>query len=104
MGMMIYRENMTLDTDIIGFDLEATGGWTPDCNGKLDFDPVIIRGSARVYNDGDYICSIVCGDCDIVSTGIIGAGSVDAAKRAVEAWMNEWAKVIRGAVEQALKK
>lgn len=102
MGTMIYRENMTLDTDIIGFDLEAAGGWTPDCNGKLDFDPSIIRGSARVYNDGDYICSIVCGDTDIVSTGIVEAGSVDAAKRAVEEWMTERAKFIRSAVEQAL--
>lgn len=101
--MLIYRENMTLDTEIIGYDLEAAGGWTPDCNGKLDFDPSIIRGSSRVYRDGDYICSIVCGEDEIISTGIIRAPSVEAAKRAVEDWMNEKAKIIRAAVERALK-
>jgi hypothetical protein len=99
---MIYRENMTLDTDIIGFNLDS--GWAPDCNGKLDYDPSIIRGLSRVYRDGDYICSIICGDTEIVTTGIVEGGTVDAAKRAVEQWMEEKAKIIRVAVDLALKK
>lgn len=102
--MMIYRKDFTLDTDIIGFDLEASGGWTPDCGGKLDFDPAFVRGSSRVYRDGDYVCSVYIGEDEIVSTGIMSAGSVDAAKAACEAWMQEKATAIRAAVVAALTK
>jgi hypothetical protein len=54
------------------------------------------------HEDGDYICSIVCGDSEIVSTGIVKGGNVQAAKQAVEIWMEEKAKIVRGAVERAL--
>lgn len=100
--MLIYRENFTLQTDIIGYDLEASNGWTPDCGGKQDYDPNVISGSSRVYPDGDYICSIHCGDDELIATGIMCAGSVEAAKKACETWMDEKAKIIRTAVETAL--
>lgn len=100
--MLIYRENFTLQTEISGYDLEAENGWTPDCGGKIDYDPDVICGSSRVYPDGDYICSVYCGKDQLLSTSVMSAGSVDAAKKACEAWMQEKAKIIRAAVEKAL--
>ena len=75
------------------------GNWTPDCNGKLDYDPGFLRFSCRVWNDGSYIASaIVGGDTDIASTGVVHAVTVKAARIAVEAWCADqatrWAAVI----------
>ena len=93
-----------MKTEIIGYDLEASRGWTPDCQGKQDFDPDFVRGDSRVYPDGDYTCSIYIGDTPILETGIRSAGSVDAAKSECERWMEEKGKIIRTAVETALHK
>lgn len=101
---MIYREDFTLQTEIVGYDLESANGWTPDCDGKQDFDPDFVRGDSRVYPDGDYACSIYIGDTPIIETGIKSAGSVDAAKAECEHWMAEKGKIIRAAVEVALTK
>lgn len=101
--MIIYRKNFTLSTDIIGFDLDLAGGWTPDCGGKLDYDPQFVSGSSRVYPDGDYVCSLSIGEDEIISTEIMSADSVAEAKRACEDWMEEKAALIRSAVVSVLK-
>jgi len=101
--MMIYREFMTFDTDIRDLDLEASNGWTPDCNGKLDYDPSIIRGSSRVWRDGDYMCTIYCGDTALARTEILKGGTVDEAKAKVEQWMDTKARIIHAAVVAALE-
>lgn len=101
--MIIYRENFTLNTDIVDLDLEASGGWTPDCQGKQDYDPEFLKGCSRVYPDGSYACSIYIGETEIVSTDILKADSVEAAKSGCERWMEEKGKIIRAAVEAALK-
>lgn len=101
--MLIYRENYTLKTNIIGFDIEATHGWTPDCSNKQDYDPNIVCGSSRVYPDGDYGCTISIGETAIIETGILSAESVDAAKAACVAWMDEKAAIVRAAVIAALQ-
>jgi len=99
---MIYRKNFTLSTEIIGFDLEASNGWTPDCQSKQDYDPVFVEGSSRVYPDGMYICSIEIGETTLLSTEVLTADSVDAAKIACQDWMELWGTRIRTAVVAAV--
>ena len=99
--MLIYRDNFTLQTSIIGYDLEASNGWTPDCGNKQDYDSDVKSGNCRVYPDGDYMCSINCGSDELLSTKILSAGSVEDAKKACEVWMDEKAKIIRAAVVDA---
>lgn len=104
MGNTVYRENFTLDTDIIDFDLETSGGWTPDCQRKQDYDPCFVRGDSRVYPNGSYICVISIGANEIIRTDVLKAGSVDEAKQRCETWMEEKATLIRSAVQAALSK
>lgn len=80
------------------------GGWTPDCNGKGDFDPGLLRLSCRVYPDGDYICSVILGeDAEIETTGIQRAASKTEAKAAVEQWAGLTAARYRDLLAAALR-
>jgi hypothetical protein len=78
-------------------------GWVPDCGGKIDFDPGLLRLSSRVYPDGSWIASVYFGaDIRIEDTGVQHAPTKEAAKRAVEAWSDDasarWARVIAAAL------
>lgn len=78
-------------------------GWVPDCGGKVDFDPGLLRLSCRVWRDGAWICSVYFGaDFEIESSGIQSAPTKAEAKRAVEAWCDEaskrWAEVVAAAL------
>lgn len=80
------------------------GNWTPDCNGKLDFDPGFMRFSCRVWNDGDYTCSLYLGD-DICleKTEILSAGTVALARQAVETWCAETARTYADIIAAAIQ-
>lgn len=100
--MFITRQNMSFETSMIDYDLEAADGWTPDCNGKWDYDPTVIGVSSRVWNDGTWSCEIYCGKDMLFETKINSAGSVEEAKAAVEKWCADRAAAIRLAVTSAL--
>lgn len=69
------------------------GNWIPDCGGKLDYDPIILRFSCRVWPDGNYTCSTIFGDDFTLSeTGIWKAPSIAEARAKVEGWCREQAK------------
>lgn len=77
-------------------------GWTPDCNGKWDFDPSIVRLSSRVYPDGMHISSVIVGgDTYVIEGEIMRAGSVAEAQATVEKWSAEQADKIIAAVKAA---
>lgn len=78
-----------LTTEIIDYDLEASNGWTPDCNNKQDYDPIFVTGDSRVYPDGDYICRLSIGETELIVTPILSADTPAEAKVACEQWMEQ---------------
>lgn len=97
--MFVYETKFLFDVQ----DETQADGWTSDCGGEQDFNPTIIRLSSCVYPDGDWIASVyVGGDTQLCDTGIMKAGNVRDAKRAVEDWSNEKADAIIAAVKAAL--
>lgn len=120
MSEIFFKDNMRFDTDIRGYDLEESGGWTPDCSNKWDYDPAIISLCCRVWGPhqdfitrrtGDSVtieqpfdpsttwaASIYCGDDELFVSGFQKADDLESAKRAVEAWAADKAQLIRNAV------
>ncbi len=69
------------------------GHWVPDCGGKMDYDPALLRFSCRVWRDGAYICSAYFGaDTRLENTGVLSADSASEARAAVETWCKERAR------------
>lgn len=99
--MTVIYTDRYLFTDI-PHGLERQDGWTPDCGGKWDFDPTVVRISSRVYPGGAWTASVVVGGDDYVAeTGFRRAESLVAAQAAVEAWAGEQADKIIAAVKAA---
>jgi hypothetical protein len=79
-------------------------GWVPDCGGKTDFDPGLLRLSCRAYPGGDWICSVYFGaDFELENSGIQHATSKEEAKRAVEVWCADAFKRWSGVIAAALR-
>lgn len=92
---MLYREYMVFDGVS---DADGATGWTEDCNKKMDYDPTIVRLCSRAYRDGDYGSSVCIGSDEVYRTGIVSAGTQEAAMAAIEAWSEAEAKRIAEAV------
>jgi hypothetical protein len=87
---------------LLTFDLpdwdERGDGWTPDCQGKWDFDPTLVSFSSRAYPNGAYIFSVYIGEDQIHTSGVMQADSLAAAQADVERLTNEHAEKIAAAV------
>lgn len=70
---------------------DGEGGWTRDCGNKLDFDPILLHFSCRLYPDGDYICSLYLGEQELVQQGFVRAANIDEGRAAVRRWCEEQA-------------
>ena len=80
------------------------GGWVPDCQGKMDFDPGLLRLSCRTYPSGQYVCSAYFGDdIELETTGILRATDQVEARVAVEEWCDRAARRYRDLVAAALR-
>lgn len=79
-------------------------GWTTDCGGKKDFDPVIVHISSRVYRDGTYIQTVIVGGDETISdTGILHANNATEARLIVEQEAEKHADRIITAVRDAYR-
>ena len=80
------------------------GNWTPDCQGKIDYDPVSLHFSCRVWPNGYWCAALIFGDdCEVADTGIREAGSVEAARKAVEQWCEAQSMLVKNALIAALR-
>ena len=87
---MSWNEHGDLVFDLPkGYDFEECKGWTKDCGGKLDYDPIALSYNCRVYSDGDYICTLSFGGTPLKKTPVLEGGTVENAKAAVELWVKE---------------
>lgn len=85
-----------------GYEEDEGLGWTTDCGGKKDYDPVIVRISSRVWRDGTYTQSVIVGgDTYVHNTGILEATSASEARAIVEREAAAHAKRIICAVKAA---
>lgn len=118
------EDGLTFETSIREYNLEEANGWTPDCSNKWDYDPSLISFSCRVWGPHEgfmthrvgsevriekpfdpsttWMASVNCGGEDLFETGLMRSESLDAAKREVEAWVQEKAQFICAAVRAAV--
>ena len=80
------------------------GHWVPDCQGKMDYDPGLLRISCRTYPTGGYSCAIIFGDDTVLEeTGHIVASNQTEARAKVEAWAKERALHYRRVVMEGVR-